>query len=811
MHDHSHACILFTVYLKNLNTYTISRLLLLPAFFCFWGTLTSAQPRLILSGLVYNSETKEALEGASVVDVQSGRGTSTDEEGRFSLELIGGANRLRISFLGFSDLDTLLELSGASSLDFFLTPSRIEYEEVQVAGNRRDDFVNSIRSGDFTLRRDEISRLPKLLGEADPVRFLQLTPGVQSSSEGGIGFYVRGGGVDQNLVLYDGATVYNPGHLLGFISVFNPDIISEVSLLKSGIPASFGGRLSSVIRVQPDPGRSDSLRIKGQLGMVASRISLNRSLAGGRASIMLSARMASLDLLIKPLIFPLLEDVNPFLKESSYNFYDFSGTFVFRPGSRDQLSLSSYFGKDKYGISRSSRIAETAMDWGNFIVSGRWTHSFSDKLILATTLSRTDYNFDLGGSQNEFVFSLLSSVRDYSLKSKLDYFGKKHNLSFGYELTRHTFVPNDIDAATGGLLVNFLSYTQLFAWEGGIFAEDEIAFSDRFGISLGLRYSFFSQVGPYTEYVYDEISLLKDSILFGKGQNLAFYSQPEPRISAKYKLDENSSLKASYMHMAQYVHLATSSTVSLPTDIWLPSSREILPQLGDQVSLGYFTSWLQNAFESSVEIYFKHARNQLEFIRGVISSSISLTLQDNIAFGTGRSYGAEFFLRKKQGDLRGWAGYTISRSERIFDMINDGRVYPAKFDRRHDLSLAGIYKVNEKWNLSAVFIYVSGNAFTLPIGRYVIQGNLVNQYGEVNNFRMPAYHRLDLSANRSVKTSRGNISTWDFSIYNVYNRANPFYIYFETSGDLEEYRLEVNPVIVSLFPIVPTVSWKFEF
>jgi hypothetical protein len=788
-------------------------------FFSIWAVLLlaggwmglHAQQNGVLTGGVFDTESGLPLEGATVVDLSTGRGGSADGNGRYRVETGTGRVALKVSFLGYGAIDTTLEVNGTTRVDFYLSPQRITYEEVQVTAREQRDFTGSVQMGEVFLDREQIGALPKLLGEADPVRFLQLTPGVQSGSEGGIGFFVRGGSVDQNLILYDNTLIYNPGHLLGFVSVFNPDIISEVSLLKSGIPARFGGRLSSVVRVNPDRGRSDSLQVRGQAGIVASRIAVNRSFANDRGSFIFSGRTASIDLLVKPLLFPLLEDVNPFLRESSYRFYDFSGGLTLRIGNRDQLQLSSVYGEDLFAMERSERMAGTAMSWGNFILTGKWNHSFSDRLTMETTVSRTDYHFDLSGEQSEFVFGLLSSVSDRAIKGRVDRFGDRHKLAFGYELQRHLFTPNRIDVDAGGLALDFLSLGALTAFEGALFAEDEIAVSERVGVSLGMRYSFFAHVGPYTEYLYDAGSLLSDSIVYAPGDLLAFYHHPEPRVSAVYRIDDASSFKAGYMHMAQYVHLGTSSTVSLPTDIWLPSTREIAPQVSDQVSFGYYQTWQEGAYEGSAEVYFKHSRNQVEFLRGVISSSLNLDLMENIAIGKGRAYGLELFLRRKRGRLTGWGGYALSRSERMFDMINDGRVYPAKFDRRHDLSLASVYALNDRWNASAVFVFVSGNAFTLPVGRYVIQGNLVNQYGRTNNYRMPAYHRLDLSLTRTVTTRRGNRSIWDISVYNLYNRSNPFYIYFETSGDLETYSLEVEPVIVSLFPVVPSVSWRFEF
>lgn len=764
-----------------------------------------------VSGYIFDASTKLPLDGASVILVASGQGTVSNETGRFELKIPGNETRIKFTYVGYEELDTIFDPMQSDPLIIMLQPAITAYEEVSITATKEPDPVSTIRMGDIVIDQSQISSLPKLLGEADPIRFLQLTPGVQSSSEGGIGFYVRGGGVDQNLVLFDNTLVYNPGHLLGFISVFNPDIISDVRLIKTGIPAQFGGRLSSVVQVNPYHGHSDSLRVKGQVGMVASRISLNRSFNRKKGSFLISARGASLDLLIKPLVFPLVEDVNPFLKQSSYWFYDLNASVSYRFGQRDHVKLFAFYGKDNYSISRSQRIANTFMDWGNFFVGGRWTHVFSESMVLNTDISRTDYHFDLSGAQSVFKFALLSSVSDYSVKSDLKFYKGRHKMHFGYEVSRHTFTPNDIDVTADDLRMNFLSYDHLFAYEAGIFAESEFEISERLSASLGMRYSFFNQLGPYTEYIYDEANLLKDSIAYKKGESLARYHHPEPRLSMRYLLNDQSSLKASYMHLAQYVHLATSATVSLPTDIWLPSSRTIHPQIGDQLSLGYYRKVFNRQIDASFEVYYKHASNQLEFLRGVLVSSLNQTLEENTVSGTGTSFGAEFLLKKHAGKFSGWLGYSLSRSVRQFEQINEGMIYPAKFDRRHDFSLAGIYRLNDEWNISSVFIYVSGNAFTIPASRYIIQGNLLNHYTGVNNFRMPPYHRMDISVSRSISTKKGHNSTIDLSVYNIYNRANPFYIFFETSGDLDTYQLEVKPVLISLFPIVPTLSWKFEF
>jgi hypothetical protein len=770
-----------------------------------------AQEGVVLRGRITDISSSKALGGASVQELGSGRGTVSDESGGFSLTLDPGDARIRISYMGYRQVDTLLSLQGSTTLNVGLQPVSIEYEEVRVTAEAGRDYVSSVRMSDIHLQQEEISALPAILGESDPVRFLQLTPGVQSSTEGGIGFFVRGGGVDQNLVLFDNSNIYNPGHLLGFLSVFNPDIIRDVSLIKSGIPARYGGRLSSVVRVNPDRGRSDSLRVKGQIGLVASRLSLNRSFNKNKGSFLFSGRAASADLFIKPAVTSLIRDPSPYFQESSYHFYDFTAGISHWIGRKDYLSFSAYYGKDKYRITRSSVRGESDINWGNALVTGRWSHLFSDRISLVSSISHTAYDFDLAGGQSDYLFGIISSVRDYTLKSQINAGFDRHRLTAGIDLTRHAFTPNEIEVSAGGLAMDFPGFNRLYAYEGGIFAEDEIDPEGPLSLALGLRYSFFNHVGPYQEYIYDESSLIRDSIEYPAGESLARYHHLEPRISLKYQLNKISSLKASFMHMAQYVHLATSATVSLPTDIWLPSSRSIQPQYGEQFSLGYFRKFIGGSFDASVEAYYKSSRNQLEFIRGIINNSLNMTLEENIAVGDGRSYGAEVFIRRNTGRLTGWAGYTVSRTERQFERINEGKIYPAKFDRRHDLSLAAIYHIGGFWNISAVFIYVSGNAFTLPVGRYIIQGNLVNEYGEVNNFRMPAYHRLDLSATRTRITRRGNVSSWNFSIYNAYNRANPFFLYFEVTGDLDEYRLEIEPKMVSLFPVIPSISWRFEF
>jgi len=775
------------------------------------GVTVIAQSEYVLSGSIFSAADSTPLPGAAIYDYESGKGSVTDDSGQFQINLTAGSHRLRISFLGFYQHDTILNVSRSFRLDFYLIRKIISYDEVTISAESDKDYIQSTQMSEIILDHYELSQLPSLLGSSDPIRFLQLTPGVQSNTEGGIGFYVRGGGVDQNLVLYDHAVLYNPGHLMGFLSVFNQDIIRSVGLIKAGIPARYGGRLSSVVNIESFKGHSDSLSVKGEIGLITSRITLNRSLNKNKGSFVLSARRTYIDIWMKPILIPLLGGSNPLFKESRYYFYDFNAGFSYRLGDKDYISLTAYHGRDDYGMTRQKIQLDNTIEWGNSVVSARWSHAFNNRLSLQNILSTTFYKFDFAGAQSYYAFSMYSSVMDYSYKTYVSYVSDNHKITGGIDVTRHAFNPNQFEVESGTFVADFVEYNKLYGYQGGIFIEDDIRLSDKWSIGAGLRYSFFNQVGPYNEYIKNEAGMITDTLQYASGESLAFFHHPEPRLSLKYQINNSSSVKASFMHMAQYVHLATSSSVSLPTDIWLPSSLDLDPQIGNQVSLGYYKNLFGKNYESSVEVYYKTVDNHLEFIRGIIQNSLNMTLMDNIAVGKGRSYGTEFFFRKKTGETTGWISYSLSRSEKQFDRINEGKIYPAKYDRRHDLSVAAIHRINDKWNGSLVFIYVSGNALTMPVGRYIIQGNLINEYGDVNSFRMPAYHRLDVSLTREKITKRGNISSWNFSVYNVYNRANPFYLYFETTGNLDDYTLDVSLKLVSLFPVIPSVSWRFEF
>ncbi len=766
---------------------------------------------IILRGIVYDHSSNQALSSVSVFDKTTSKGVISDEAGAFRIALKPGEHTFTFSFIGYERLDTTISTSGVDDLIIYMIPLPFKVGEITIKGEYNVNQVTSPLMGSFTLTNSEILALPSLLGEIDPLKLLQLTPGIQSGSYGGVGFFVRGGGVDQNLVLFDNTIIYNPGHLLGIFSVFNPELIRDVSVIKSGIPACYGGKLSSVIRLNSYKGDSDSISFKGSVGLISSRGALSGPLFKGKGTFVIAARRTYIQLLVRPILRNSVNSKSFLNKDNIYNFYDLNAGFSLQVSKKDLLGFSSYYGKDNYKISQEGISQENFLHWGNQLASLSWEHKNNSSSVWNTKISWSGYNFNLKGSQGDYYFKLFSSVEDLNLKTEYSFRSNNHLLKTGFEFTNHKFLPNRIEAQAGKYVLNFRQFGAMNAIENGVFIDDEYNVFPGFSISAGLRISSFNHMGPYSKYARNALGQVTDTINYPRGKSLAFYAQPEPRAVLKYEFSNNSSLKASYMRVAQYVHLATSASSSLPADIWIPSTSEIKPLIGDQVSMGYFKNFEQNGIEFSVEAYFKKMRNQLEFLQGIVNISIEGNMVDNMAIGKGRSYGLELYLAKKTGKTTGWLSYTLSRTEQRFDEINDGLFYPAKHDRTHDVTLTFMRKFNKKWSGSAVFIYVTGNAFTMPVGRYIIQGNAVNQYGKVNGFRMPDNHRLDISLIRKITSRRNLESELVFSVYNVYNRANPYFIYYEIVGNVEKYSLEVKAFEVTLFPVLPSISWNFKF
>ena len=764
-----------------------------------------------LSGQVRDKNSNKVMAGAVIYDNINKTGTTSGPDGKFFMRLPKGKVQLSVRYIGYTNIDTVFYFKENIILVLNLIESIYLSEEVVVVGEQKDKNIREVKSGFTKLNFKEINHLPVLFGEADPLKILQLTPGIQSGKEGNTGFYVRGGGVDQNLILLDGVHLYNAGHLMGFFSVFNPDVVSSINLSKSGFSAYHGGRLSSVLEVNTVKPDLDEWHFSGGIGVISSRFCVNGPIKKRRSGLLIAARRTYFDILIQPLFKNALEKVSTFFTNSSYNFYDINASYYNKFGNNDQLSFTFFKGADHYTFFRDVTGLRTGSDWGNMSGSVKWQHLFHSKLSMDHMVSYTQYDFFLFGNQSDYYFSMNSGVNDYSYKSRIMWLpNNNHKIISGWEYIYHIILPNKIETRAADYDLDFPDLKVIKSNELSFFAEDEFNVTSKLRLSLGLRYSVFFQKGPFSREIKNESGETTDTLVYGKDDFVAKYNHPEPRISIRYLLNSTSSVKASFTQGYQYIHLATSSSIALPTDIWMSSSDVIPPQKGYQLSTGYFKNFTDNMWETSLEVYYKNMKSQSEFLNGIINNSFYNRLDENIVTGKAFSYGIEMYIKKSKGNTTGWLSYTLSRTEKLFAEINDNRKYPAKYDRTHDISAVVSQKLNKKWTFSSTFVFATGNAYTIPVYRYMIQGNLLNAYGEINRYRMPSYHRMDISFNRIVKKEKIT-SEWNFSVYNIYNRANPYFIYYDTKGDLDRYKLEVTLKKVTLFPIIPSVSWNIRF
>lgn len=768
---------------------------------------TGQTERLTVSGFVKDSLTGETLPGANIVFTLSGKGVTTNTYGFFSLTGSRDETAIVVSYVGYIPKRVALDGNDSLQFDVLLSNSLMTDENaVVITGRRKETQVAQAQMGKVELTMERIKQLPAFMGEVDILKALQLMPGIRNAGEGNAGLYVRGGGADQNLVMLDDAVVYNPGHLFGFFSVFNGDAIKNVSLIKGGMPAEYGGRLSSVVDVTMKEGNNRRVGVEGGVGTIASRLALQGPLNNGEGSYLLAARRTYIDALISPFI------KNGNLAGSGYFFYDANAKFNYRFGSKDRVYASGYFGRDVFDFNNKERAFSTSIPWGNSTATLRWNHVFSKRLFSNTTAVFNNYRFRFDAQQNDFRIILNSGIRDWSIKTDYDFFPRpEHRLKFGGLFTYHTFFPNTVSGRQGETEFSPTNTGNKFAREFALYAQDEWDVTDKIKLNAGLRYSSFGQVGPYTLYQRDTDGNALDSSSFGKGKPVKQYSGFEPRLTARFSVGNNRSIKAGITRNLQYIHLATNSGTTFPTDLWVPSTFKVQPQQGWQYAVGYFQNFNSNIIETSVEVYYKTMENQIEFKEGYTPSLRDP--EDDFVFGKAWSYGAEFLINKTSGRLNGWFGYSLSYTWRQFDSINGGMKYPAKYDRRHDLSIVANYNLNKRWRFGAVFVYATGNAATFPERFYLVNGVITQEFSRINAYRLPAYHRADLSA---TYTSRRNDKRklkqeWVFSVYNMYSRMNPYFIYFAQEGDPLRGDQKIKALQVSLFPILPAVTWNFKF
>lgn len=778
----------------NMKLLNSLRALLLATTFITAGVVASAQ-NFTISGTVKDKNNGEDIIGALISIVElPGKGTATNAYGFYSITLAKGNYTLEYQFLGYATERKSISLNTNQTINIELGESESLLGEVVIESERTDQNVRSSEMGVMKLDPKSVQSVPVLFGERDIIKIFQMTPGVKSAGEGNSGFYVRGGSADQNLILLDEAPVYNASHLLGFFSVFNSDALKDVTLYKGGMPAEYGGRASSVMDIKMKDGNSKKFGASGGIGLISSRLTLEAPIVKDKGSFMISARRTYADVFLKA---SRDEDI----RNTSLYFYDLNLKSNYQINEKNRIYLSGYFGRDNFGFGD-----EFGFDWGNATGTIRWNHIANEKLFSNTSVifSRYSYKFGFSAGGSDVKFS--SSIRDINLKQDFSLFpNPNHKIKFGVNAIYHNFVPGEIESSLEGF--NDTKLTERYALEGGVYIQDDCDINEKWSIQYGLRYSIFDYMGEGKSYTFDDEGNKTSEQQFDKWESIKFYGGFEPRASARYQINKSSSVKGSVNRAYQYLHLLSNSTSAQPTDIWVPSSNNVKPQIADQVSAGYFKNLKDNAFEVSLEGYYKTLANQIDYRNGA-DLFFNDEAEGQLVFGKGRAFGAEIMIRKQKGSFTGWVSYTLSRSLRTFDAINDGKEFAAKQDRIHDVAIVLMYSINEKIQLSANWIYYTGSAVTFPSGKYEVNGISVPYYTERNGYRMPAYHRMDMGVVVNNKKRKNFESSWNFSVYNVYGRRNAYAITFREN---ENNPNQMEAVRTALFTIVPSITYDFKF
>lgn len=759
-----------------------------------------SQETFTLSGYVKDKNSGETMIGASVVSVSDQSFAAvTNNYGFYSLTMPKDVYRVTVSYIGYESTSFEVTLDKNTNLNVQLSAG-IVMQEVTISADKEDrrKNVESTQMGTIDVPVENIKKLPAIFGEVDVLKSIQLLPGVLSSGEGNSGFYVRGGGSDQNLVLLDEALVYSTGHMLGFFSVFNSDALKNTTLIKGNMPANYGGRLSSVLDIQMKEGNDKKYVVEGGIGLISSRLTVQGPVVKDKSSFIISGRRTY----ILDLIQPALKGGK--FEGTNYYFYDLNTKWNYTLSDKDRIFFSGYFGDDILKFRQSTRNFRFDMPYGNKTATLRWNHLFNHKMFMNVSAIYNDYRFKFSGGQDEFVFKLFSGVKDWNLKADVEhYLNTKHTLKYGVNYTYHTMTPNTAQASNGD--VDFSNnILPKYSNEGAIFFLDDIKLDNQWNVNAGIRLSAFQQVGPYTSRI--------TQAHFKTFEPVKTYGGVEPRLSVNYRVSKDLSLKAGMAATTQYIHLVSNSSSTLPADVWVPSTEIVKPQRGLQYAAGVFKNLSKDEYELSFELYYKDLKNQIDYADNYVAD-ISKDVEDAFVSGIGRAYGAELFIKKAKGRLNGWVGYTLSKTERSFPAIENGRWYPAVYDRPHDLSIVANYNLSKKWDFSAVFIYGTGKLYTPVNGFFLIEQQINLFYGPRNSARLDDYHRLDLSATYtpnpdSKKRFKGS---WTFSLYNTYNRKNPFFINFDTNSDFQSGNTTIEATKITIFPLIPSITYNFKW
>lgn len=767
-----------------------------------------------LSGYIKDKSNGEGIIAANVYVKELKTGTSSNTYGFYSLTLPPGSYTLVFTSTSFKKIEKLINFSGsAKQLNIELDPDISELEEVKVTARAFDENIQGIEMSVNKIDIKTIKKIPALLGEVDLVRAIQLLPGVSTVGEGASGFNVRGGGVDQNLVLLDDAPVYNSSHLFGFFSVFNPDAVKDVKLYKGGIPSLYGGRVSSILDVKMKEGNAKKLEVNGGIGVIFSRLSLEAPIVKDKASFIVAARRSYIDILAKPFLTG--NNAN-----ARFNFYDLTAKVNYNINTKNTVFLSAYFGRDVFGTG-------FGFNWGNSTLSARWNHVFSNKLFLNATTFYSNYDYlldsDLENKRPNDNFRWTSNIVNLSFKPDFTYYIRPDNtLTFGGQIISYDFKPGQAVASSGGEKREF-GQANKRGIETSFYVGHEWKIASKIGLQYGIRYSRYdykSLNGEYYERIKVNPSIENPSGYFLKiinvdpSKTVADFGNWEPRLAINYNVSPSSSIKASYNRLAQYVHLMSNTAASTPLDVWTSSTNNIKPQIADQVALGYFKNLGPdgNNYEASVEVYYKDLQNQIDYADRA-NLFLNPYFEKDLLFGKGRAYGIEWFVKKNTGKLTGWLSYTLARTERKIEGLNNDDWYPNRYDRTHTLNIIGQYQVSSKWSLGVNFSYITGVPYTIPVQKYSFEGISypLTLPGTRGNIRVPDYHRMDVSATKKNKKGlfKKGSSEWVFSVYNLYNRKNPFSIYTRPS---EDNALKTEAVQLSIIgSFVPAITYNFSF
>lgn len=783
--------------------------------FSFFTLTLLGQEKFTLSGYIKDNSSGEKLLGVNII-VDNTSGTTTNDYGYYSISLEKGTHLVEISYLGYKTILQEINITKSQKIDFNLSEELAQLDEIVISSNNTRKKIASTEMSVISLKGETIKKMPAILGEPDVLKSLQLLPGVSSVNEASSGFNVRGGSVDQNLILLDEATIYNASHLFGFFSVFNSDAIKNAKLYKGGIPATYGGRLSSVLDIKQKEGNTKEFGGNIGIGLLSAKALiegpiLKKDKEEASGSYMLAGRRSYIDLFSF-----LLED----FKDSSLFFYDFNLKANYDLNKNNRLFLSGYFGRDSFEL--DGLVGTT---WGNSSATLRWTSVLNEKLFLQTSGVYSSYEYNLDNLRTGSEFRWKSNITNYNLKPKLSWYINNNNtLNTGIDITYYQFKPGKISSLRGSS-INEEEFSDKFGLENGVYADLKQKLSDKLSLQYGLRWSNFHRLGseeiveyetgtPLTynaeQNIYEENEVIRTTS-FSSGKSIASFNGFEPRISARYLLNDESSFKLSYNRMYQYLHLISNTTSPTPLDVWSPSGPYIQPQYADQFAAGYFKSFKDGKYDISLETYYKKLNDVTDFIDGA-DLLFTEDIETQIAQGEGRAYGLEMQISKNEGKLTGWLSYTLARSETKVLGINNNEYYPSNSDQLHELNLVGFYKLNKRWDFGANFVFGSGRPVTYPTGRYEQNGLVVADYDNRNGNRLPAYHRLDLSATLNPK--KGKNGTWTFSLINVYNRQNAASIYFNEVGEIGDTDIATGmtqATKLSFFGIVPSISYQFKF